>query len=373
MRITVCGDFSPKYRLTALLEKEDYSAIFSDVKPIFDEADFNIVNFESTIPSYGEKAIKKNGPNLSCSAKSVSALKWAGINVVTLANNHAGDYGPKSLINTISLLEQSKISHVGAGKNIDDSRKILYLEKDGEVLAIINCCEHEYGIASPDKAGTNPLDPINQYYDIQQAKKKADYVLVIVHGGAEEFKLPTLRMQDTYRFFIDAGADAVINHHQHCYSGREIYKGKPIYYGLGNFAFDYLKVKKLSSEGIIVSLNLTKDKIEHRYLPYVQFDNRVGIHPVVDTTDFEKKINELSAIIADRQQLEKQVEKYFKSWQATVRARLEPYSGRILKSLYSRGCLPSLLSNSNMRVLQNMVNCETHRERLQFTLNNHLK
>ena len=51
---------------------------------------------------------------------------------------------------------------------------------------------------------------------VEEAKKKADFVLVIVHGGSEHFQLPTPRMQATYRFFVDAGADAVVNHHQHC-------------------------------------------------------------------------------------------------------------------------------------------------------------
>ena len=84
----------------------------------------------------------------------------------------------------------------------------------------------------------NPLLPIQQFYKIQEAKENADYVLVIVHGGIEHYQLPTSRMIETYRFFIDAGADAVVNHHQHCYSGYERYKSKPIIYGLGNLLFD---------------------------------------------------------------------------------------------------------------------------------------
>lgn len=369
MKITICGDYSPQYRLGTLLEKEDYSAIFGDIKPIFANSDYNIVNFESTIPTNANKAIKKIGPNLSCSEKAVDALQWAGVNVVTLANNHAGDYGPKSLMNTISLLDQAKIYHVGAGKNLDEARKILYLEKGGEVLAVINCCEHEYGVAYKNNAGTNPLDSIAQYHAILEARKIANYVLVIVHGAAEGFQLPTIRMQDTYRFFIDAGADAVINHHQHCYSGIEIYKEKPIYYGLGNFAFDYSNDSKKWSEGIITTLDFNEGGVSHKYTPYIQFGKQVGIHPVKDTTEFDQKIEELSVIISDRQKLEECVGNYFAEWQSTICSRLQPYSGRILKGLYSRRLLPSLLTKTNIRLLQNMVNCETHRERLQYFLN----
>jgi poly-gamma-glutamate synthesis protein (capsule biosynthesis protein) len=116
---------------------------------------------------------------------------------------------------------------VGGGTNLQEASKILYKKIDEKVLALINCCENEFSIATEVTAGSNPLNPIQQYYAIQEAKSKADYVLVIVHGGHELWQLPSPRMQETYRFFIDAGADAVVNHHQHCYSGYEIYKKKP--------------------------------------------------------------------------------------------------------------------------------------------------
>lgn len=368
MKITISGDFSPTNRLALLIDNENYSAIFENVKQLFADSDFNIVNFESTIPSRDDECIEKIGPNLRCSPNSIDALDWAGINVVTLANNHAGDYGPDSLVHTISLFQKRGIHYVGAGKNIDEAGKILYLNKGEEILAVINCCEHEYGIANKEIPGTNPLNPIAQYYAIQEAQNKADYVIIIIHGGPEQFQLPTLRMQETYRFFIDAGADAVINHHQHCFSGLEMYNGKPIYYGLGNFAFDYHNGTQLTTEGIIVSLDLNKDIISHKYLPYVQFRERPGIHFVKDTLEIDRKIEELSKIISDRDKLNSHINKYFEDWQSIVEGRLQPYSGRILNGLYSRGMLPSLLSKNNKRLLQNMVNCETHRERLQFFL-----
>ena len=136
---------------------------------------------------------------------------------------------------------------------------ILYKEIGDKKLAVINCCEHEFSIATETTAGSNPLNPISQYYAIKEAKEKADYVLVIVHGGHEHYQLPSTRMQETYRFFIDVGADAVVNHHQHCYSGYEYYNGKPIMYGLGNFCFDEgLKKTKQWHEGYIVEISFTE-------------------------------------------------------------------------------------------------------------------
>lgn len=161
----------------------------------------------------------------------VDAVKYAGFDVCTLANNHILDYGTTCCLDTKRLLEEDGIKTVGIGENLSRAADILYLKKENETLAIINCCEHEFSIATEETAGANPLNPIQQYYKIQEARQSADYVLVIVHGGHEYYQLPSPRMKETYRFFIDAGADAVINHHQHCYSGYEEYKGKPIFMG----------------------------------------------------------------------------------------------------------------------------------------------
>lgn len=369
MKVSIAGDFSPRHRMPALFDAGKFKQALGDIKFAFDNSDFNIVNFETTIPTSGAKAIEKVGPNLSCGQSSIEALRWLRIDIVTLANNHAGDYGPESLLHTIELLDKACIGHVGAGCNLAEADKILYLKKGDETLAVVNCCEHEYGIATKDTAGTNPLDAVRQFRTMREARSRADYVLVIVHGGAEGFQLPTSRMQDTYRFFIDAGADAVVNHHQHCYSGIEIYDGKPIFYGLGNFAFDYPNPTKEWTEGIIATIEFTKEGIAHKYTPYVQFAEKPSVSPAARAQEFDIRIKELSEIIADREQLEQQVDNYFSDWQSIVRGRLQPYSGRIMKALYSRGFLPSLLSRENKRVIQNMVNCETHRERLQYFLN----
>lgn len=90
---------------------------------------------------------------------------------------------------------------------------------------------------------------------------------MIVHGGVEHHQYPTKRMVQTYRFFVDAGADAVINHHQHCPCGYEIYNGKPIYYGLGNFCFDWDgKRDSMWNVGYMVALNVDRNIISNRRL-----------------------------------------------------------------------------------------------------------
>ena len=139
------------------------------------------------------------------SESSVAAIRYAGFNCCTLANNHILDQGKQCCLDTIEVLCNSSIDTVGAGKNATEAERVLYKDLCGETLAIINCCEHEFSIADETSAGANPLNPIRQYYIIQEARKKADYIIVIIHGGHEHFQLPTIRMQDTYRFFIDVG------------------------------------------------------------------------------------------------------------------------------------------------------------------------
>ena len=239
MKILIAGDFAPRARLAEQVERRKFQEIFPDnLVNLIKSTDYSLVNFESPIIDNGFKPIKKCGPNMGCTEDAADAIKYAGFTAVTMANNHILDYGTAGLYKSIDCCKNIGLDVVGVGKNLREAESALYVEKAGNKLAIINCCEHEFSIATDTTGGANPLNPIRQYYCIQEAKKNADFVLVIVHGGHEHYQLPSPRMQETYRFFVDAGADAVVNHHQHCYSGYEFYKEKPIFYGLGNFCFD---------------------------------------------------------------------------------------------------------------------------------------
>lgn len=372
MKLIIGGDVSPSGPLNELIERGYYNEILGELKSIFKSADYSIVNFETTIADYDDKPIIKVGPNLKTTACLFEMLKWGGVNVVTMANNHVGDYGPVVIDKAFKILISNGIKYVGAGNNKHDASMPLYLEKNGKTVAIINCCEHEFGIASDNEAGSNSLDPIRQYYEISEAKKKADYVIVIVHGGHEHFDLPSIRMQDTYRFFIDCGADAVINGHQHCVSGFEIYNDKPIYYGTGNLLFNPLS-KDVSSrwyEGMLIELNLNNDKISHRYIPYTQCKGNLSISIIKDTESFDNRIKKLSGIIVSRPELAKAVNEYYNKSSKSIKGRLQPWNGRILQGLFVRGFLPAIIGKRSLRKLQNLVFCESHQDKLKFYLSN---
>lgn len=373
MNIIIAGDFAPMLRLGILLDDKRFSEVFpKDLRDIIQKVDFSFVNFESPIAEENFKPIPKCGPNLRCSKEAVAAVKYAGFTGVTMANNHILDYGAKGLHKSVEYCRKQGLDVVGVGNNLTEAGEVLYLEKDGKRLAIINCCEHEFSIATDTEAGANPLNPIRQFYAIQEAKSNADYILVIVHGGHEHYQLPSPRMQETYRFFIDAGADVVVNHHQHCYSGYEIHNGKPIFYGLGNFCFDdESHINCFWNQGYMVEVNFSDKTICFTLHPYSQCNNTASVDLLHDDDKktFEEKLNNLNHIISDKTLLKEHLNSYYANCMKGELSLLEPYSNRVSQKLFALGLLPCFLKGKKIATILNHINCESHRDKLLFALN----
>ncbi len=370
MKILIAGDFCPQQRVAKLFEHKDFATVLGDVKPIIEEADYSIVNFECAVTYGGEKPIEKIGPNLQCTKNGIEAIEWAGFNCVTLANNHFYDFGDEGVVNTLNACQEYGIDTVGGGIDLHEASKVLYKEINGQTLAVINCCEHEFSIATESSGGANPLNPIQQYYAIKDAKLHADYVLVIVHGGHEHYQLPSVRMQETYRFFVDAGADAVVNHHQHCFSGYEIYKEKPVFYGLGNFCFDKLTRRNgLWTEGYVISIVFSEFKISFTLYPYVQ----CAVDPIVRLLPQSACINvieDLNAIIANTKRLQSFADKYYASYAEYYSDPFEPIRNRLYFAAKHRGWLPSLIGKSQKLTIANTIVCDAHRDKFSWWLRN---
>lgn len=370
MKILITGDFAPQARLAKQIEEKQFSKVFPEnIREIIKSADFSFVNFESPIVETGYKPIPKCGPNLRCTKEAAEAVRYAGFTGVTMANNHILDYGTEGLHKSVECCKDQGLDVVGVGEDLKDAEEIFYIEKDGKTLAVINCCEHEFTIATDTEAGANPLNPIRQFYLIKEAKKQADYVLVIVHGGHEHYQLPSPRMQETYRFFIDAGADAVVNHHQHCYSGYEIYKEKPIFYGLGNFCFDEEGMRNCSwNEGYMVMIVFTADGIAYELHPYTQCDKEAKVTLIMDNAAFLKEIDKLNSIIRNHTLLKKECDKYYMATTNFYNTMLQPYENRVLNKLFRMGLLPSVISKRKKTWMLNNINCESHHDRFVFAL-----
>lgn len=369
MNIIIAGDFCPRRRIVKLIENKQYESIFTQVKELTDKVDYSIVNFESPVVINEAAPIKKTGPNLQCTENAVEAIKYAGFDCVTLANNHFYDFGDVGVKDTINTLNLYSIDFLGGGTNINEAKKTLYKEIKGKKVAFINFCEREWSIATELTGGSSPLNPIRNHYQIKEAKEKADYVIVIVHGGREHYQLPLPRMKETYQFFIDSGADAVVNHHQYCYSGYEIYKEKPIFYGLGNFCFDSKTAKrnKLWEEGVLLKLSIN-DKIDFELIPYVQCGENPNVEILKNKEEFNKKIKDLNIIINDKELLESRFIEQVKKERKGYISYLEPIRNKYILKLQQKRLLPSFIRGKYKKLILNLIRCESHKDILEETL-----
>jgi poly-gamma-glutamate capsule biosynthesis protein CapA/YwtB (metallophosphatase superfamily) len=257
LRVSVAGDLCMR-NLTDVVDDTYSKEALRLVQPILARADFRLINLENAVIEEGTP-IHKSGPPLKMHPKNLVFLKAGRFDCAILANNHVGDYGEEGVYSTLRSLDEAKIKYVGAGKNIDESYKPLFLEANGCKLGIVALCENEFGIAELDKAGTAGFDIFRVNKAIKEAKEKADFVLTIMHGGNEYNPVPSPRVVSRYRTFADLGADAVIGMHPHCIQGYEIYNNVPIVYSTGNFLFS-----KSSSKDL-------QDPWYYGYLPYLTF------------------------------------------------------------------------------------------------------
>lgn len=364
MKVLIAGDFASTGRVKSQIDEGNYTC-FENIKHVIKSVDYAIVNFECPVLTREAEPIKKSGPNLFCSYRAVECLVEAGFKCVTLANNHFRDFGQIGVEDSISAFKKYGLDYVGGGIDLIEAERVLYKDVDGSIIAIVNICENEWSIASEDYGGSASLNPVRNFYVLQEAKQRADFVIVIVHGGIEHYQYPTSRMVDTYRFFIDAGADAVINHHQHCFSGYEVYHDKPIFYGVGNFCFDSITNKdKRWNEGYMILLNMHGTSIQFEIVPYCQ----CGINPSVElygVDDFEKfteKINYINGVISDPKAIKMELNSYVDKHSSSYMYSLEPIRNKYFRKLQRMGLLPRLMKDMTLRTWFDRMNCESHRD-----------
>lgn len=189
--------------------------------------------------------------------------------------------------------------------------------------------------------------------------------MVIVHGGLEYYSLPSPKVQERYRFYVDSGADAVFGHHTHCLSGYENYKGAPIYYSLGNFLFTKQSKHEAWYTGIVIEVIFEAGSF------YVK------AHPIKQSYEFDLKLLEGK----EKEQVLKELEKYSSfindsdklktEWNSLIDSKYQQYINHwslksFIKSRYIKALLSRLninLSNKQGAALYlNLMRCETHRD-----------
>jgi poly-gamma-glutamate synthesis protein (capsule biosynthesis protein) len=372
--ILIGGDYCPVYRLEEEIRSNRGHLVWDNLKNLLKNSDYNIINLEAPITNKDCIPISKAGPSLKCSEEAISVLKNIGIDLVTLANNHMMDYGIDGLNNTIQILRNHKIEYIGIGQNLEDTSQYIIKEINGLRIGIINACETEFSIAKKNAPGCRPVDIIAIYNDIQKLKNDADYIILIIHGGHEHYQLPSPRMKQLYNFFIDSGANVVVNHHQHCFSGYEEREGNYIFYGLGNLCFDNKKKRSgIWTEGYLLKLTFDKNHITPEIIPYIQCGEKVSIE-LLDASskdDFDMRLLELNKVISNDESLEKN----FRLWISENRMRyisnIAPFSSKIFRGLVRFKILPSFMSKRRKNILYDMFFCESHKDIVKEILHEH--
>jgi len=375
MKVLVVGDFYPNFKLKKRLLNNEPREIFGKFYSIIQKSDLAIVNLESSLTSF-DTAIKKTGPALKADKVFAKFLKNSGFGLATLANNHIMDYGPIGFYDTIKALKSAGLNHVGAGNSLNTAKlPFIYTSIEGKKLAILNFAENEWSTTKGDYPGAVGFDTVSNFQSIQEAKKNFDFVLVITHGGHENYHLPSKSFRDLLRFFVDAGADAIVNHHPHCITGFEIYKGKPIYYSIGNFLFDKKGTDfNYWNKGLALEIDFSDHIINvNTHIFYQSVKERTFELLEGEIADQElKQLNSLSKIIQNDYELDKELLRWISRSQKYYNINIEPHSIRIIQALQNRSIIPSFWSKRKKMFLLNMLRCESHREILIQKLENEI-
>jgi len=324
MKLLLCGDFVPTAASVPSFEAKDTKVLMGTVLDVTARVDYAVANLECALTN-GENRIRKMGPNLKGKPEYAQVIAAAGFTHLGLANNHTQDFGLQGMRDTAAAVQAAGMTPFGFGENDQDSRKALFLEKEGVKAAIIAVCEHEYSYALADQFGANPFDPFDTMEDIEEAKKQADYVIVMYHGGKEQCEYPSPRLRKACHAMVRAGADLVLCQHSHCIGCRENYRGGEIVYGEGNFNF----VKYVDSPqwkcGLIAEVCL-ENGLQVTYHPVVTTDAGITL------AEGEEK-DSILAGFADRSRLLQDDKVWMENWEAFCHSL--PYYVAAVKNAYA--------------------------------------
>jgi poly-gamma-glutamate capsule biosynthesis protein CapA/YwtB (metallophosphatase superfamily) len=242
------------------------------MRHLISSADIAVANFENPAPD--QSTYHTSGTRFTADPRLIPGLVHAGIDYVSIANNHIGDAGDLGILQTIANLKKNGLKYSGAGKDLAAARKPALLKAGGITVAILGYDAIQKGyFAGPDEIGSSQLSLKRATTDIQRARAAgADLVIVFPHWGIEYRNKPFEAQQQLARSIIDAGADMIIGNHAHWIGAVEIYKGKPIWYALGNFVFDQTWSEP-TMEGLTLELTFQGAELRQiRMRPHVILD-----------------------------------------------------------------------------------------------------
>lgn len=273
---------------------KDNSWPFRKIYADFKNADLAFVNLES--PFYDKGAPITEGMVFKAEPNTIDGLKLAGIDIVSLANNHSRNQGSNGLLYTFEHLKNNGIVYAGAGQNSEEAYQGKIIEAQGVKFGFLAYAYNEHYAASnnPTVAGMD-LEKLKQ--GIANLKNKADFIIVSMHAGNEYTTKPNQQQIEFAHAAIDAGADLVIGHHAHWIQKIEKYQGKYIFYGLGNLVFDQMWSDE-TQKGLTAKFTFAGKQLKQIELKPVQIDDYgqprwmsdTEIKEVLKTIDLESNL-----------------------------------------------------------------------------------
>jgi hypothetical protein len=239
-------------------EIERGSDPFAAIRPELDRAGNRLVNFECVLSDQGAAPAGKQ----YCFRAPLAAMRvltTARINAVSLANNHARDFGQDGFLDAIARLEANNISVIGASQ-----RPFIFQTWNGAPAAVI---------ALDDTSDESAINRDRIAVAVAEARRQASFVLVFMHWGEENTVSVSERQRELARWLIDHGADAIVGSHPHCVQPFDSYHGRPIFYSLGNLVFDGAPTLPAWNRGNLLEVDLSQARPVF-HLVAIQLDAR---------------------------------------------------------------------------------------------------
>ena len=277
--LIVGGDVMLGGRMRRVIAENGPDYPFAVVRPLLRHASAAMANLEGPLARKSNKVDRtysyRVNPNLA------PTLTQAGLSVMTLANNHLMDCGPGGVVETLASLADAGISALGAGVNTQAAhRPVIFTDGRGLRIGLLAYYWNFRCAAMPDSPGGAMDLPERLEADIQRLREETDRIVVTFHWGIPYEIEPSPSDRNKARFAIDCGADVVVAHHPHVLQPIELYRGCPIFYSVGNFAFGSGNSR---AEGMLVAIRFEEQgTVAHLYPLYVKNrDPRVNYQPKV--------------------------------------------------------------------------------------------
>lgn len=375
VKIIIGGDLFPLQGSEALFVTGDARTIFSDLLAELETADLVVANLECPLIDQNTP-IPKTGPVLGAPTESVKGIARARIGCLGLANNHILDHGGAGLESTLRACAAAGIKTFGAGRNLEEAGRMLIVNAGPLRIGLLGASEQEWSIATENSPGANPLDPIDCARTLSQQKAKVDFVIVLLHDGAEYYPFPSPRLKKLCRFLIEQGAGMVVCQHSHCAGAHEAYAGGYIVYGQGNFIADFPGRDRSWHEGFLIRLTLAPGaRASWEPVAYTQSNPHPGARRMTPEQEraFLAELARRSEAIRDDAFVARAWEQFCQGQRHGLLSFLLGH-GRLLRRLNRNGgVVRHVHRKQRLREIRNCVLSDTNRELFLEALDQYLE